>query len=194
MRKTVNKSRLFRRRIAATYVSVVLIAACGEDDHFGLADGSYTFSLLSRENNSCWASYPSFAGYRLDVTTTEGGMALVPVDPMIRIVLPTSLQATRSGKNLDAAGETVVSVSSACALAFSLSMDGRLYDDNKFDAVFYVAIDADTLTTSGQPSNCQASMGGLIAEFAPFPTLSNPTNGACSLELHGVVKPCTTCD
>ena len=76
-------------------------------------------------------------------------------------------------------------ISTACELEVLSALSGAVFSPAPQLSVGYgVTFDANTTTSAGLPSRCQAYPGTTV-NGVPFPTLSNPTNGTCSYGLEG---------
>ena len=175
----------------------VLAAACtGSDDgsgsDFELTSGLYEFTIASVTNDLCWAEAnqvppEGVAAIDLLVSATGAEFSATP-SPYARFYLQPLFGAREGDDLIVLIGNGTLTVTSNCDVSVSTSGSGLVTADDVFELSLHADLQAISTGTSGQCSSVAGETwpGATI----PFPTLSEPTNGTCSVSFSGTaVKP-----
>lgn len=171
-------------------LALVAAACSGSDDggspDIDLAGGLYEFTISSVSNDLCWGEDnlvpPEGVGaIDLLVTATDAEISLSPSTAARFYFQP--VVGTREGDDFLLIGNGTLLVTSNCDVSVSTSGSGLVTDENEFELSLTAELQAISTGTSGQCSTHagQTWPGATI----PFPTLSEPTNGTCSVSFTG---------
>lgn len=189
------------RRILLSSVSLVALAlvaaACsgGDDDDAGAFDvtgGLYELTLSSVVNDQCWADdnlVPPLAVGAIDllVSATDAEFSVVPSNAARFYFQPVI--GSRDGNDLLVLlGNGTLLVTSNCSVAVSTSGGGLVTGENEFELLLTATLEAMSTGTAG---GCAAFTGETWpGATVPFPTLTEPTNGTCTVTFGGTaVQP-----
>ena len=185
------------RRIALLAASLaclaVAAAACsgGSDSSgsgpFDLSGGTYEFTIAGVGDDSCWPDdnlVPPEAVAAIDLLVNASGAELQVVPNPAAAWYFQPLVGTREGNELlGLTGNGVLVATSNCSVAVSSSGSGLIVDDHIFDLTLRADLSAMASGTSGgcAPLESEDVPGTLF----PFPVLTNPTDGTCSVSFSG---------
>ena len=190
-----------RTPLAATALTTlaVVAAACSGDgggtgtpQNPGLEEGLYDFTITAIDVDTCWEEENLVppTGVGIDMNVAGAGAAFTAsVENAARYYLPP-LTLARTANDLDVDGTQTLDITPECALAWTASGGGLVTALSTFTLDLSVSINATGVTASnGLASDCRDLSGGDIPDTAlPFPALSNPTDGSCSLSIAGTAR------
>lgn len=170
-----------RRSLLATGVFVV--SACvvsSEGRHYPLTTGTWVFAWEDVLENSCFPlGVPVPHGIGIDVFVSVTGGSLIVAAPEGISGIPAMAGAQDAAGRFAAEGEATVVVTTACSLEVSTRASGAGAAPGLAGLVFEVVFEGSTGT------DCSALEGETIDDF-PFPALSDPASGNCSLLVKGL--------
>lgn len=187
------------RRVLLSSLSIAALAlaaaACsgGDDDDDGahaITGGLYELTLDAVVGDTCWENDPlvpplAVGAIDLLVGASDGEFTLSP-SSFARFYFPPVI-GVQDGNELSLLlGNGNLVVTSNCDIAVSTSGDGLLVADDRFELAF-----RSTLQASGTASNGCAVWAGETWPGAtiPFPTLTDATDGSCSVAFGGTAVP-----
>lgn len=183
---------------AASIVSLALFAAActGGDDggsqEHDLTGGLYEFTIAEVTNDLCWAEDglvpPQGVGAIDLLVGTTGTEVSIVASTFARFYFQPVL-GPRDGNELGVLlGNGTLTVTSNCDVSVSTSGGGLVTADDVFELSLHADLQAISTGTSGQ---CSALAGETWpGATIPFPTLTEPTNGTCSVSFSGIaVRP-----
>lgn len=182
MRRTVVTRRIALFLLAGS-VSACLFSGRENDPTYRLVSGTYAGSWHTVVANTCFPDgvpVPPYVPLLTEVGVSGTALTLQPVlfTFSTNIALPSMLGASHDV--FSAVGGTLLTFSTACSLAVSTSVNGERVAKNQTEFIFTIAFDAATTATS----DCSVFAGESVNNL-PFPALSAPADGNCSLILEG---------
>ena len=177
-------------------LALVAAACSGSDDggssDFGLAGGLYEFTISSVSNDLCWAEdnlVPPAGVGAIDLLVSASNDEFTVSPSTFARFYFQPITGPQDGNDLGVLlGNGTLTVTSNCDVSVSTSGGGFVTADDVFELTLHADVQAISSGTSGQCSNHagQTWPGATI----PFPTLTEPTNGTCSVSFTGTaVKP-----
>lgn len=169
-----------RRSLLA--IGVFVVSGCvvsSEGRRYPLTSGTWVFEWEDVLANSCFPSgVPVPHGIGIDVSVAVGG-SLVEAAPNGISGIPAMTGTQDAEGRFEAAGEATLVVTTACSLEVSSHASGVGVAPGLAGVLFEVAFEGSTGT------DCSAFEGETIDNF-PFPALSDPASGNCSLLVKGI--------
>lgn len=179
------------RRAALCGIAVAVAAAGGcvlDDDPvaYPLRDGPYYASWDTMIANDCFASgIPIPRGYTLVFHADASADDVEVTWPSLSDGLgPMSGRIAKDGA-YEISSFAPYALTTGCTLGVSTFVTGMGFSKTLATFRLTAAFDANTTASNGFPSDCSAFEGETVDNF-PFPTLSDPANGACSITVEGV--------
>lgn len=177
---------------AALALGVAVSACSGDDDDAGnytLDSGAYNLDISDIPTNTCWpTSNPlpldlTSIALPIDIISTSGDSFQIVMPDAVSSFLP-NVEGTIIGNDLDASGDVIGYAlnTSGCILNINATAIGELTGDNEFNATVTANLSVNSTDT------CVDLVGEPIPgtnDLVPFPTLTNVTNGTCSIALVG---------
>jgi hypothetical protein len=177
---------------AVLALGVAASACSGDDDDdntYTLDSGEYNLDITDLPTNTCW---PAGNPLPLDLTSIALPIEIISTSgTTFQIVMPDTVSAflpnvsgTIDGNNLDAAGNVpnYALDTAGCILDVSATAVGELTGNNEFNATVTATLHVESTDT------CAQLVGESIPgtnDLVPFPTLTNVSNGDCSIALVG---------
>lgn len=173
----------------------VAAAACsggggGGGGDYSLSSGDYDLDITDIPTNTCWpASNPlpidlTSLALPITIVSTNGSTFQIVMPDAVSAFLP-NVEGTIDGNDLDAAGQVnnfALDTAGNCILDIGATAIGELTGDDEFNATVTANLSVDAADT------CAAFVGEAIPGtdgLVPFPTLTNGSNGTCSIALVG---------
>jgi hypothetical protein len=178
---------------AVLALGVAASACSGDDDDDGgsysLASGDYNLDITDLPVNTCWpAGNPlpldlTSIALPIEIISTSGNTFQIVMPDAVSAFLP-NVEGTINGNDLDASGDVVNYAlnTSGCILDIHATAVGELTGDNEFNATVTANLHVESTDT------CADLVGESIPgtnDLVPFPTLTNVSNGDCSISLVG---------
>lgn len=166
------------------------VAGCVIDERpttYPLRDGPYYASWNRLIANDCFASgIPIPPGYTLvlHANPTSGGGVEVTWPTLSDGLVPMTGSIANDG-GYEIAGFAPYALTTGCTLGVATSVTGMGISKTLATFRLTAAFDANTTAMNGLPSDCSAFEGETVDNF-PFPTLSDPASGACSITVEGI--------
>ncbi len=183
---------MIRSRTSCLLLTTALAACVLAESpmHHPLTSGPWRFAYERVLENSCFPlGVPVPAGYPITSEVSVSGAAVV-VDPDFPSLSPAigSMTGMYRDGELTATGARRFVVSTACTLAVVNDLEGAVLEPRLAIVALTVRFDGQTMTSAGLPSQCQTLAAQTVNDL-PFPALSNPTSGSCSVTVSGWAAP-----